>query len=90
MLEQGEKIIAGARVLMKALGLKTVTIGIEENKANAIDHLKKLVGSAQDVHHKSELELFCELYEIQNNQPMSEEQRAFVLNLIESIKEEQK
>ena len=50
----------------------------------------RTVGSAQDVQHKSELELFCELYEIQNNQPMSEEQRAFVLNLIESIKEEQK
>ena len=36
---------------------------------------------------KSPLQLFEELYEIQNNQPMSEEQRSFALELIESIRE---
>jgi len=49
MLERGEKVIAGARVLMRALGLKTVTIGVEENKTDAIAHLKKLVGHDTDV-----------------------------------------
>ena len=36
---------------------------------------------------KSPLELFAELYFKQNNQPMSEEQNAFVQELIEHIKE---
>ena len=43
------------------------------------------IGGAQDVQVKSPLQLFEELYEKQNNQPMSEEQRAFSLELIESI-----
>ena len=47
----------------------------------------QVVGSAQDVQRKSMLELFEELYEIQNNQPMSQEQRNFVRELIESIEE---
>ena len=40
---------------------------------------------AQDVQRKSPLELFEELYELQNNQPMSEEQRSFAQDMIESI-----
>lgn len=40
---------------------------------------------AQDVEHKSPVELFEEFYEKQNNQPMSEEQRALSLQLIERI-----
>ena len=47
----------------------------------------QVVGSAQDVQRKSMLELFEELYEIQNNQPMSQEQRNFARELIESIEE---
>ena len=43
------------------------------------------IGGAQDVQVKSPLELFEELYEKQNNQPMSEAQRAFSQDLIESI-----
>ena len=49
MLEQGMRVLGGARILMKALGLETVTIGIEENKADAIAHLKALVGDREDV-----------------------------------------
>ncbi|MBQ3072702.1 MAG: exonuclease SbcCD subunit D [Oscillospiraceae bacterium] len=48
------------------------------------------VGKAEDIKSKSPLQLFEELYEKQNNQPMSEEQRAFVQELIEIIQEEMK
>ena len=37
---------------------------------------------------KSELELFEEFYELQNNQPMSEKQQKLVKELIEKLKEE--
>lgn len=43
MLEQGEKVIGGARILMKALGLNKATIGVEGNKLDAIEHLKSLL-----------------------------------------------
>ncbi len=49
MLEQGEKVIGGARILMKALGLQTGWIGIEANKMDAVDHLKSLVGDKADI-----------------------------------------
>ena len=48
----------------------------------------QLIDGAEDVQCKSPLELFCELYEKQNNQPMSDEQRRFAQQLIESVQEE--
>ena len=48
----------------------------------------QLIDGAKDVQRKSPLELFCELYEKQNNQPMSDEQRRFAQQLIESVQEE--
>ena len=42
------------------------------------------------VENKSPLQLFEEFYEIQNNQPMSQEQRSFVQELLETIGEENK
>lgn len=50
MLERGEAVLGGARLLAKAVGLKEATIGIELNKPDAIEHLKALVGAAGDVH----------------------------------------
>ena len=44
-----------------------------------------IIDSAENVQRKSPLELFEELYELQNNQPMSGVQRDFALELIESI-----
>lgn len=44
--------------------------------------------AAADIRRKSPLDLFGELYEAQNNQPMSDIQAAFVQGLIESIWEE--
>lgn len=46
------------------------------------------VDRAQRVAQKSPLELFEELYETQNNQPMSQEQRGFAQRLIEQLREE--
>ena len=54
---------------------------------NTRTRTNQIVGSAEDVKRKSPLELFEELYETQNNQAMSAEQRAFALELIESIQE---
>jgi len=44
-----------------------------------------VIDGAVDVEKKSPLQLFGELYEQQNGQPMSEVQTAFVRQLIESI-----
>ena len=44
-----------------------------------------IIDSAENVQRKSPLELFEELYELQNNPPMSGVQRDFALELIESI-----
>lgn len=49
-----------------------------------------VIDSAVDVQKKSPLRLFGELYELQNNQPMSEIQQQFMQDLIESIWEESK
>lgn len=47
----------------------------------------RVVDGAAVTEQKSELELFGEFYELQNNQPMSEAQAAFVQNLIQDIRE---
>ena len=43
--------------------------------------------AAQAVEQKSEMELFMEFYELQNNQPMSQVQKEFVGNIIREVKE---
>ena len=45
----------------------------------------QMIDGAADVEQKTPLQLFGELYEQQNNQPMSNEQSRFVQELIESI-----
>ena len=54
---------------------------------NTRTRANQVIGGAEDVKSKSPLQLFEELYEQQNNQPMSDEQRAFARELIESIRE---
>lgn len=44
------------------------------------------VEAAEEIEQKSELELFQEFYELQNNQPMSGEQTEFVKKMIEDIR----
>lgn len=45
MLERGERLIAGTRILMKAVGVEKAFIGVENNKPDAIAHLRSLLGS---------------------------------------------
>lgn len=42
MLEKGEEMLTGVTILMKALRVGKALIGIENNKKDAISHLKKL------------------------------------------------
>lgn len=49
MLERGEELIAGTRILMRAIGVTTAVIGIEANKPDAVKHLQTLLGSATDI-----------------------------------------
>ena len=42
MLENGEEMLIGTSILMKALGVKMAMVGIENNKPDAIEHLTKL------------------------------------------------
>ncbi len=42
MLEKGEEILIGAGFLMRALPVDQAVIGIEKNKPDAIEHLRKL------------------------------------------------
>ena len=55
---------------------------------NTRTRANRVLEAVADVERKSPLELFGELYETQNNRPMSPEQEAFVRELIESIWEE--
>lgn len=45
MLEKGEEILVGTKILMKALNVEKAFIGIENNKVDAIEHLTKLVSN---------------------------------------------
>lgn len=47
------------------------------------------ITGAKNVEEKSPIELFADFYELQNNQPMSEEQKEYISSLIESIWEEE-
>ena len=49
MLERGEQLIAGTRILMRAIGVTNAVIGVEANKPDAVKHLKSIIGSAADI-----------------------------------------
>ena len=55
---------------------------------NTRTRCSQVIDGALDVQQKTPLELFEELYTLQNNQPMSSEQRKFTQALIESIWED--
>lgn len=42
MLEKGEEMLVGTKILMKALQVEKAIVGIENNKKDAIEHLTKL------------------------------------------------
>ncbi len=49
MLEKGEEMLVGITIQMKALGVNKAIIGIENNKPDAIAHLKKLAADYQGI-----------------------------------------
>ena len=50
MLERGGELLVGVTILMKALGVKEAYVGIENNKPDAIAHLKELAAAYPGVH----------------------------------------
>ena len=48
----------------------------------------QIIDGAVEIRRKSPLDLFGELYELQNNRPLSEQQRRFTQELIEAIWED--
>jgi len=53
MLEEGEKIVEGAKLVAKILGVERVIIAIEDNKPDAIEHMRELsrgVGEVVELH----------------------------------------
>ena len=49
MLERGEQLIAGTRILMRAIGVTNAVIGVEANKPDAVAHLQTIIGSATNI-----------------------------------------
>jgi electron transport complex protein RnfC len=49
MLEKGEEVLVGTSILMKGLGVNRAIIGIENNKPDAIDNMRKLAKSYQGI-----------------------------------------
>ena len=49
MLERGEELIIGIKIIMKALEVDRAIIGIEANKPDAIKHLKNLISSEEEI-----------------------------------------
>ncbi len=49
MLEKGEQLIVGARIMQKALQAKKILIGIENNKPDAIENLRKISAKYNDI-----------------------------------------
>ena len=49
MLERGEQLVVGTRILMRAIGVTKAVIGVEANKPDAVKHLQNIVGAATDI-----------------------------------------
>ncbi|MBQ1752824.1 MAG: electron transporter RnfC, partial [Paludibacteraceae bacterium] len=43
MLEKADEVFIGVQILLKALGIRKAIIGVENNKKDAIEHLKSLL-----------------------------------------------
>jgi len=49
MLEKGEEIMVGIRILMKAIGVSKAMIGIENNKPDAIANMEKIASKYEGI-----------------------------------------
>ncbi len=73
-----------------AAKLRVVYKGLMEVRYdNARTRKNAEINGVKEVEKKTPLELFAEFFELQNNAPMSEEQRTFVTGIVEGIWEEE-
>jgi Na+-translocating ferredoxin:NAD+ oxidoreductase subunit C len=49
MLEKGEEVLVGVKILMKGLGVEKAIIGIENNKPDAIRHMTELAAKFEGI-----------------------------------------
>ena len=49
MLEYGERMVVGVKILKRALGVEKAYIGVENNKPDAIKHLQSLIAGEQGI-----------------------------------------
>jgi electron transport complex protein RnfC len=49
MLEYPEQVLHGARIAMRAVGASKVVVGVEDNKMDAVEALRKANGGAADI-----------------------------------------
>ncbi len=49
MLERGEMLIEGVHILMRAVGVGKAYIGVENNKPDAVKHLRELLGDDKTI-----------------------------------------
>jgi electron transport complex protein RnfC len=49
MMEKGEEIIVGTKIMMKALQVQKAIIGIENNKPDAIEHMTRLAATEEGI-----------------------------------------
>ena len=52
MLERGEELLVGTSILMKAVSVEKAVVGVENNKPDAIKHLKELAKSYNGIEIK--------------------------------------
>jgi len=49
MLEKGAELIVGIQLILKALGIGRAVVGIEENKPDAIENLRRLAANTEQI-----------------------------------------
>ena len=76
-----EEDVANAIGKLRVIYPNLMKLDYDNTRTRGAFHLE----DAADVEHLSPMELFAELYEKQNNQPMSEEQTEYMHDLMEQI-----
>lgn len=79
-----EEDVPNALGLLRTVYINLMKLDYDNKRTRACGQ----IAGATDIERKSPLELFADFYEEQNNQPMSEEQEAFMCRLIENIQED--
>ena len=80
-----EEDVVDAIGKLRAIYHNLMKIDYDNKRTRSVSEIE----GATDVETKKPIELFSDFYELQNNQPMTDEQRAFVESLIEQIWEEE-